>query len=231
MVFFFKTENSNRVIAERQLSREITAFHPASLLFRRSNFLVTIIKRVYFHLKCHLARTELCLSPSCITFSLKVLAKLLPSLSLTLVYLGLTLPSLFVAIYCLNQILCLISPCCQSCILFFAMPSSIKFFLYCGLIITNIHASSALGDTGLICPSAWGSFFFWKGLDLQWNFIWAGEAVPEHFLVLLILHVSPANGSVSRVTFSGLAESFECTPALLCTKGSHISRAFLTLAL
>lgn len=114
---------------------------------------------------------------------------------------------------------------------FFAMPSSIKFFLYCGLIITNTHASSALGDTGLICPSAWGSFFFWKGLDLQWNFIWAGEAVPEHFLVLLILHVSPANGSVSRVTFSGLAESFECTPALLCTKGSHISRAFLTLAL
>lgn len=119
MVFFFKTENSNRVIAERQLSREITAFHPASLLFRRSNFLVTISKRVYFHLKCHLARTELCLSPSCITFSLKVLAKLLPSLSLTLVYLGLTLPSLFVTIYCLNQILCLISPCCQSCIFFF----------------------------------------------------------------------------------------------------------------
>lgn len=66
---------------------------------------------------------------------------------------------------------------------------------------------------------------------MQWNFIWAVEAVPEHFLVLLILHVSPADGSVSRVTLSGLAESFECTPALLCEKGPHISRAFLVLAL
>lgn len=173
------------------------------------------------------------LSPYYSTFSLKVLRKLLPSLSLILVYLGLTLPSLFVTIYSLNQILYLISPCCQNWFAwdFFAMPSSIKFFLSCGLVIINTHISLTLGDTGLICPCPWGSFFFWKGLDLQWNFIWAGEAVPEHFLVLLILHVSPGNVSVSRVTFSGLAESFQCPPALLCKKGPHINTAFLMLAL
>lgn len=117
-------------------------------------------------------------------------------------------PSLLDTIYCLNQILPLLSPCHQKCI-FFSVPLSIKFFLYCDLIIANNHTSSALRDTstGLICPSSWGGFFFWKGWDLQWNFIWAGEAVPEHFLVLLILRISPANGSVSGVTLSGLVES------------------------
>lgn len=59
------------------------------------------------------------LSPSYSSFFLKVLTELLPSLSLILVYLGLTLPSLFVTMYCLNRILCPISPCCQNWFLVF----------------------------------------------------------------------------------------------------------------
>lgn len=128
---FFKTENSKEVIAARQLRRY--SISTSSLLFRRSNFPVIIIKRVYFLLKYHLARAVLCLSPSYSTFPFKVLTKLLPPpLSLILVSLGLTLPSLFVTICCLNQSLCLISPCCQHC--FFVCLG----FIFCYAIIYKI---------------------------------------------------------------------------------------------
>lgn len=43
------------------------------------------------------------------------------------------------------------------------------------------------------------------GAAVKLNLGWG--SCSEHFLVLLILHISAANGSVSRITLSGLAES------------------------
>lgn len=99
------------------------------------------------------------------------------------------------------------------------------------LINTNIHASLAFKDAGVCLPCCW-KVSFWKGWGLQCSSVWAWEAVLSGFLgaALLIARACLADGSVSRVTLGGLADSFKCAPALLCREGPHISRAFPTLA-
>lgn len=174
---------------------------------------------------------SLCWFASCSTFPLKVLTKPLPSLPLKChLGLSLSLPSLPNKL--LKQILPLLCHWHQNCVFFSCAIIYKSLPVLLDLINTNIHASLAFKDAGVCLPCCW-KVSFWKGWGLQCSSVWAWEAVPSGFLgaALLIARACLADGSVSRVTLGGLADSFKCAPALLCREGPHISRAFPTLAL